>query len=198
MLGTARLTGQTLGAVLTAILFDLFHARGELLQRADAWDASITLERYLLRCELKTARLFEAACVLGALHRGDDPAPLRAFARAIGIAFQILDDVLDVEGPTERTGKHRGTDLLDGTVTLPLILAREADPQLAAVDLRAITDPAEAEALCDRIAVSGACDRARAMALDHIAAGKAAIPGGDPQRAMALSLVADSVVARYS
>ena len=50
------------------------------------------------------------------------------FGREIGLAFQLLDDVLDVTGPPERTGKARGTDLLDGTVTLPLILARERDP----------------------------------------------------------------------
>ena len=50
------------------------------------------------------------------------------FGRAIGLAFQLLDDVLDILGPAERTGKARGTDLLDGTVTLPFILARERDP----------------------------------------------------------------------
>ena len=60
---------------------------------------------------------------------------LGAFARRIGLAFQLLDDVLDVSGPVERTGKARGTDLLDGTVTLPFILARERDPELAAFDL---------------------------------------------------------------
>ena len=58
---------------------------------------------------------------------------LGAFAREIGLAFQLLDDVLDVSGPVERTGKARGTDLLDGTVTLPFILARERDPSLADV-----------------------------------------------------------------
>ena len=42
-------------------------AEGELLQREDAWDAAVPIERYLLRCELKTARLFEASCELGAL-----------------------------------------------------------------------------------------------------------------------------------
>jgi geranylgeranyl pyrophosphate synthase len=177
-------------------------ARGELLQRADAFDASIPLERYLLRCELKTARLFEAACILGALEGGagaDGAEALREFGRRIGLAFQVLDDVLDVEGPAEKTGKHRGTDLLDGTVTLPFILARERDPDLGAIDPRAIASPAEAEAICDRIAATGALDEARAIALEHVAAAKAVIPAGLAERERAaLVLVADGVVARYS
>ncbi|HWH96641.1 MAG TPA: polyprenyl synthetase family protein [Baekduia sp.] len=180
-------------------------ARGELLQRADAFDAAITVHRYLRRCELKTARLFEAACILGALEGADDGGgaqraeALREFGRRIGLAFQILDDVLDVAGPAERTGKHRGTDLLDGTVTLPFILARERDPELAALDPRAISTPQDAEAVCDRIAATGALDEARAAALEHVAAAKAVVPArlADRER-NALLLVADGVVARYS
>jgi geranylgeranyl pyrophosphate synthase len=83
-------------------------ARGELMQRADAWRSDVTLERYLERCELKTARLFAAACELGAL-AGDGPR-LGPFGRAVGLAFQILDDVLDITGPAERTGKRPGAD----------------------------------------------------------------------------------------
>jgi geranylgeranyl pyrophosphate synthase len=177
-------------------------ARGELLQRADAFDATIPLERYLRRCELKTARLFEAACMLGALEAGGGTAgaeALREFGRRIGLAFQILDDVLDVAGPAERTGKHRGTDLLDGTVTLPFILARERDPSLAAVDPRGIVTPEQAEAICDRIAATGALDEARGVALKHVAAAQAVVPDGLPERERkALLLVADGVVARYS
>jgi geranylgeranyl pyrophosphate synthase len=175
-------------------------ARGELLQRADAWDATIPLDRYLLRCELKTARLFEAACELGAIEAAADGAgSLRAFGRRVGLAFQILDDVLDVAGPAERTGKHRGTDLLDGTVTLPFILARERDPELGALDPRTITDAAQAEGVCDRIAATGALDEARRLALEHVAEAKALVPAGLPERQRrALLLVADGVVARYS
>ena len=111
-------------------------AEGELLQREDAYAAQVAVERYLRRCELKTAALFEAACRLGALVARRRLARARrglgAFARRIGLAFQLLDDVLDVSGPVERTGKARGTDLLDGTVTLPFILARERDPRARA------------------------------------------------------------------
>jgi len=170
-------------------------AEGELMQRADAFDATVPVGRYLRRCELKTACLFVAACRLGAIEAGDGDA-LDPFARDIGLAFQILDDVLDVSGPAERTGKHRGTDLLDGTVTLPFILAREHDPGLTAGP--GMT-PAEAEAICDRIAATGALDESRARALDLVARAKSSLPDGlVPAQRRALDLVADSVVARYA
>ncbi len=125
------------------------------MQRADAWSDG-TVERYLERCRLKTAVLFRAACELGAIEGGGPVDALGSFGEQIGIAFQILDDVLDVSGPPERTGKPRGTDLLDGTVTLPLILARARDRTLAALDLREIAHRGDAAEVCDRIVASGA------------------------------------------
>jgi geranylgeranyl pyrophosphate synthase len=173
-------------------------AEGELLQRADAWDVSVPRERYTTRCDLKTGRLFAAACTLGALLGGGEPEALGGFGRQIGLAFQLLDDVLDVSGPAERTGKHRGTDLLDGTVTLPFILARERDPALAAIDLRTVRTPEAAEALCDAIAATGALDAARDEALELVAAAKRLLPVLPEAQQAALELVADGVVDRYA
>jgi geranylgeranyl pyrophosphate synthase len=178
-------------------------ARGELMQRADAWSDHVTAHRYLERCEHKTASLFEAACRLGAL-LGDAPEAqegLATFGRRIGLAFQILDDVLDVSGPSERTGKRRGTDLLDGTVTLPLIIARERDPDLQQMDLKAlVTEPAQAESVCDRITLTGALGEARQQALVQVAEANAAISGLTlpDNRRRALDLVAEAVVERYA
>ena len=164
-------------------------AAGELLQREDAWRADVPVDRYLRRCELKTARLFQAACELGALETGAPAAGLGAFGARIGLAFQLLDDVLDVSGPPERTGKPRGTDLLDGTVTLPYILARDRDPALPAPG-----EIDDADAVCDRIASTGALDDVRAQALELVAEAKALLPRPD----RALELVADGVVDRYA
>jgi geranylgeranyl pyrophosphate synthase len=173
-------------------------AKGELLQREDAWNVDVPRERYMRRCDLKTARLFQAACRLGALEGGGEAEELGDFGRRIGLAFQLLDDVLDVSGPAERTGKHRGTDLLDGTVTLPLILARERDPELAALDLRAVQTADHAESVCDAIAATGVLEEARTEALEMVAAAKADLPTlPDGQRA-AMELVADSVADRYA
>jgi len=169
-------------------------ARGELAQRHDAFDTSISEQRYLERCRLKTATLFACACQLGR----DEPA-LREFGTEIGLAFQLLDDVLDVAGPPERTGKARGTDLLDGTVTLPLIDAIAAEPELATIDLRAL-DAAAAEQLCDRIEAGGALEKVRGRALEMVATAKRRLDqdGLEPEQAGLLRLVADGVVQRYS
>ncbi len=169
-------------------------ARGELAQRRDAYDTEVSEQRYLERCRLKTAALFECACLLGR----DEPA-LGEFGAAVGLAFQLLDDVLDVAGPPERTGKARGTDLLDGTVTLPLVLAAESDPGILATDLREL-DAAAAEALCERIAATGALGRVRARALEMVAAAKRRLgsAGLEPELRRLLDLVADGVVQRYS
>jgi geranylgeranyl pyrophosphate synthase len=183
-------------------------ARGELAQRQDAYDTSIDEERYLERCRLKTATLFECACLLGS-----DVEALGEFGASIGLAFQLLDDVLDVCGPPERTGKARGTDLLDGTVTLPLILALERDPNLLRcslsldspdkeqrkLDLREL-DAAGAEALCDRIEASGSLRLVRSLALEMVAEGKRRLgsTGFDAERRKLFDLVADGVVQRYS
>jgi geranylgeranyl pyrophosphate synthase len=173
-------------------------ARGELMQRADAWDENVTPERYLERCRLKTASLFEASCRLGALFGGrpDLAAALGSFGEQVGLAFQMLDDVLDVSGPPERTGKPRGADLLDGTVTLPLILARRADPSLPGP----VTTVAEAAAVSDRIAATGVLEEARTQALAHVVEAKESLGRLDlsEERLHALSLVADGVVERYA
>src|SRR5262249_38615944 len=108
-------------AVAVDVLADavLSLARGEALQRTQTPDPSTPIEAYLHRCALKTAKLFEAACRLGG-GSGE-------YGLALGIAFQIADDVLDCSGATIETGKIAGTDLRDGTPTLPLLLAAQRD-----------------------------------------------------------------------
>jgi geranylgeranyl pyrophosphate synthase len=173
-------------------------ARGELMQRADAFSEDVSPERYLERCRLKTASLFEASCRLGALLGGrpEHADSLGRFGERLGVAFQMLDDVLDVAGPPEHTGKPRGADLLDGTVTLPLILARRSDPSLSGT----VRCAEEAAAVCDRIAATGALEEAREQALAYVVEAKRALEGLElsEQRTRALELVARGVVERYA
>ena len=173
-------------------------ALGELAQRADAWDTEVSVSRYLERCRLKTAVLFRAACQLGALEADTDPDALGAFGERIGLAFQLLDDVLDVSGPPERTGKPRGADLLDGTVNLPLILARARDPELAALDLRSVRTPEDAAAVCERITATGVLGTATSRARELVADAKLELPDIPARQRAALELAADVMVERFA
>lgn len=174
-------------------------ARGELRQREGAFNMELTEADYFERCGLKTGRLFEAACVLGRSSTGGDSGPIGLFGHRIGLAFQLLDDVLDIAGPPERTGKARGTDLLDGTVTLPVIVAAARDPEIASLDLRSLDERSAAEA-CDRIAATGALEEVRGRAIGLIEEAKAGLTGTgiETEQRELLELIADGVVHRYS
>ena len=162
-------------------------ARGEALQRVQAHDPETTVESYLERCALKTGKLFEAACLLGS--RGD--RNLGAFGLALGIAFQIADDILDCSGETTETGKIAGTDLREGTPTLPLILAARVDGSVR----RALAGGPLNGALI-RVAETGALDEARVVALDYALRARNCLDGH--LRREELEALTDAVVDRES
>ncbi|MGH3020249.1 MAG: polyprenyl synthetase family protein [Gaiellaceae bacterium] len=142
-------------------------ARGEALQRRQAFRPETTVEDYLLRCSLKTGKLFEAACLLGGRDGG-----LGAFGLALGVAFQIADDILDCTGDFDTTGKAPGVDLRDGTPTLPLILAARQDPDV----WHALAGSDVPDAL-ERVASTDALETSRGFALEHAALARAALDG---------------------
>ena len=162
-------------------------ARGEALQRAQTHDPDTSVEDYLARCALKTGKLFEAACLLGS---GGDQG-LGAFGLALGIAFQIADDILDCSGETIETGKIAGTDLREGTPTLPLILAARKDE----IVRRALAGGPLDGALI-RVAETGALESSRELALDYARRARACLDGN--LRRDELEALTDAVVDRES
>lgn len=97
---------------------------GEFLQLRYAADPAVSEEQYLSVVLRKTARLISATCEIGALYGNADPTQQKALARygeKIGIAFQIIDDLLDYLGDEQATGKIVGNDFIEGKMTLPLI-----------------------------------------------------------------------------
>jgi geranylgeranyl pyrophosphate synthase len=162
-------------------------ARGEALQRAQTHDPDTSVESYLKRCGLKTGKLFEAACLLGS---GGDEG-LGAFGLALGIAFQIADDILDCSGETIETGKIAGTDLREGTPTLPLILAARED-----ACVRAALAGGPLDGALIRVAETGALEGAREVALDYAGRARACLDGH--VRREDLEALAEAVVDRES
>jgi geranylgeranyl pyrophosphate synthase len=162
-------------------------ARGEALQRAQTHDPDTSVEDYLSRCALKTGKLFEAACLLGS---GGDRR-LGEFGLALGIAFQIADDILDCSGETIETGKIAGTDLREGTPTLPLILASRED-----ATVRAALAGGPLDGALVRVAETGALDSSRAVARDYARRARACLDGH--LRRDELEGLAEAVVDRES
>jgi geranylgeranyl pyrophosphate synthase len=159
-------------AVSTLASACLSLARGEALQRAQTHDPDTSVAGYLERCALKTGKLFEAACLLGAGTTRDATPGLADFGLALGIAFQIVDDILDCTGDAIDTGKIAGTDLREGTPTLPLLLAARED----AVVREALAGGSLDGALV-RVAATGALDGSRVVALDYAQRARACLNG---------------------
>ena len=170
-----------------AVLADasLALAQGEAMQRRQRYDPDTQINCYVERCALKTGKLFEAACVLGG---GSGEYGLQ-----LGIAFQIADDILDCTGDTIETGKVPGIDLRDGTPTLPLLLAAQADPVV-----REALAGGPLEGVLVRVAQSGALERSREVALDYARKAREALDGtGSASGCRAeLEALADAVVIR--
>jgi geranylgeranyl pyrophosphate synthase len=140
-------------------------ARGEAMQRRQRFDPDTTVEAYLERCTLKTGKLFEAACRLAG-----GPG---AFGLALGVAFQITDDILDCSGITLETGKIAGTDLREGTPTLPLLLAAQRDDAVR----EAFAGGAQLEGALLRVASTGALEESREVALAYARNARACLNG---------------------
>jgi octaprenyl-diphosphate synthase len=104
-------------------------SEGEVQQMANAGNPDIDEETYMQVIYRKTAKLFEAGMECGALLAEADENAMNQYGKHLGMAFQIADDVLDLQGDVAVTGKNIGDDLSEGKMTLPLIYARDhADP----------------------------------------------------------------------
>jgi octaprenyl-diphosphate synthase len=160
--------------------------QGEALQREQLFDPAISIDVQLDRCARKTGALFSVACRLGA---GDVSSRLGDFGLALGIAFQIVDDILDCVAETGETGKTSGTDLRDGIPTVPLLLAAEQDELV-----RAALAGGSCDGALERVAASGALERSREIAREYARAACTYLDGHG--RARALEALAQVVVER--
>ena len=133
---------QTIGKATNIV------CEGELRQIASRGDYDLSEQEYLDIIEAKTAELCSCCCRLGPHYASSDPEveeSLARFGRYLGIAFQIVDDLLDMQGDEETTGKSLGTDLEQRKPTLPLIrLLAQTNPAQRATIIAAL-DAAETD-----------------------------------------------------
>jgi octaprenyl-diphosphate synthase len=148
-------------------------AEGEVLQLSKVRDANTDEATYMEVIRSKTAMLFEAASHSAAVLAGakaDQIEALREFGDALGIAFQLMDDLLDYSGDAAEMGKNVGDDLAEGKPTLPLIYTmRHGTEEQAALVRQAIQKGGTEDITPIREAVtaSGALDYTARLAQQH-------------------------------
>ena len=176
-------------------------ANGEVAQAGALFDTSATLQAYLDKSYYKTASLI-AAAARGSAAFSDCDEPVKQamhdYGRHLGLAFQVVDDVLDFTTPAEVLGKPQGQDLASGNLTAPAIFALRASPELAEIVDSEFADgqPALERAL-QLVEESGGLEAARALAREEADAARAALgclPEGEAKTA--LLLMVDYVLGR--
>jgi octaprenyl-diphosphate synthase len=145
-------------------------AEGEVLQLMNMHDPDLAVDEYLRVIRSKTAKLFEASARLGSILADADAATERScadYGRALGTAFQLVDDLLDYDGKTDELGKNVGDDLREGKPTLPLLVAMARGSDSERHMIRAAIEHGEVTRLPEIVAAvrrTGAIDAARELA----------------------------------
>jgi heptaprenyl diphosphate synthase len=143
---------------------------GQIAESAAQFDAARDVSHYDASIRGKTATLLATSCWLGASTAGAPPQVADAFAcfgMELGVAFQIVDDVLDLYGHSLQIGKPAGSDLREGVFTLPVLMAVQRDPALVHLLVEGIDKQGVAE-VARRVRAVGADRRAVAYALDRL------------------------------
>ncbi|RMH74198.1 MAG: polyprenyl synthetase family protein [Gemmatimonadetes bacterium] len=182
---TAILTGDYIYAAVIKMLIEqslydvldtiaramMIVTSGEVNQISHNFDFESTEDSYYQYIYDKTAVLIEATCRIGAMVGGASPeqvAQMAEFGKTLGIAFQIVDDLLDYIGDPEQTGKPVGIDLMEGKVTLPLIHALRQAPAAEREAILPILrqhreSPARWDSIIDFVTRHGGLDYARSQ-----------------------------------
>jgi geranylgeranyl pyrophosphate synthase len=172
---------------------------GQIVETASLGDAGRTVDDYLGTIRMKTAALFGAACELGAATAGADAgtrAALIDYGENLGLAFQIIDDLLDYIGDPDLTGKVPGTDLREGVFTLPVLLAGARDEALVK---RLWAGERRIEFVLPRLKATGAIDDALEIADEVAQRASSALASIDNEELrMTLDDLVDSVLDQVS
>lgn len=164
----ANLDNLTVVKLLSQVIMDL--AEGEIQQGLNRFDTSLSIEAYLDKSYYKTASLIanssKAAGILSGLPL-EQADRLYNYGRHIGLAFQIVDDILDFTGSSEALGKPAASDLKSGNLTAPVLYAMEEKPYLEGLIDREFAQEGDLEQAISYVMDSQGIERSRQLASHH-------------------------------
>jgi len=188
--------------ILTAVTRKM--TEGELLQLTLLGRTDVSEEQYFDVIARKTAYLFSACCEIGSLLGGADSRTqnlLRDYGMNLGIAFQLIDDLLDFTSDQDVLGKPAGADLIEGKFSLPLIFLLQREPELRSAIQTVISEASYATIsrrfLQEALERTGALQLALERAVEYALAARAALDGlADSTYAQVLSSIPTYIVER--
>jgi heptaprenyl diphosphate synthase len=188
--------GREVTTILSKLVKNL--CVGEIMQDRSLFKVP-TLNEYYTRINLKTAIFLSSCCRLGAIVADMDKREvynLTAYGSGLGLAFQIIDDLLDFFGDEKITGKPHGGDLKSGVITLPVIRALETSDKSAELE-KIVTTAGDVDAAIKIIQATDAVDYCRTRAEAHIDSARINLPITlKTSVALALEQIADFIVDR--
>lgn len=164
----ANLDNLQVVKLLSEVIRDF--AEGEILQSLSCFDTDISLETYLNKSYFKTASLIANSAKASGILSGVDESTaesLYQYGRNLGLAFQIVDDILDFTSSTEVLGKPVGSDLADGNITAPVLYAMEEKPQLQGLIDREFKESGDLEEAIAMVQNGAAIERSRELAAEY-------------------------------
>ncbi len=164
----ANLDNLEVVKLLSEVIRDF--AEGEILQGISRFDTSITLDAYLEKSYYKTASLIANSAKAAAI-LSDSPSGVAqqvfSYGQHLGLAFQIVDDILDFTSPTEILGKPAGSDLISGNITAPALFAMEENPYLETLIGREFSETSDIDRALTIVLESKGIERSRELATYH-------------------------------
>ncbi|MGB6295909.1 MAG: solanesyl diphosphate synthase [Rivularia sp. (in: cyanobacteria)] len=164
----ANLDNLDVVKLLSQVIMDL--ATGEILQGVNSFDVDISMDTYLQKTYYKTATLFanssKAAGILSEVSQ-ETAENLYEYGRNLGLAFQIVDDILDFTSSTDTLGKPAGSDLKSGNFTAPVLYALEEKPELKILIEEEFEQPQDLEKALALVETSKGIQRSRDLAAYH-------------------------------
>ena len=184
--------------LLSEVIMDL--AEGEIRQGLNRFDTSLSIEAYLEKSYYKTASLIANSCKAAGVLSEVSPEiaeNLYQYGRHLGLAFQVVDDILDFTGSTKTLGKPAGSDLCSGNLTAPVLYAMEEKPYLEAMISQEFTNSVDLEKAVAAIKESNGIERSQELAASHASSATdclADLPPSDSRQS--LRDLADYVLSR--
>ncbi|MGK7872096.1 MAG: solanesyl diphosphate synthase [Xenococcaceae cyanobacterium] len=164
----ANLDNLEVVKLLSEVIRDF--AEGEIQQGMNRFDTSLSIEAYLEKSYYKTASLIANSAKAAGLLSGvsaEEAENLYAYGRHVGLAFQIVDDILDFTASTEVLGKPAGSDLISGNLTAPVLYAMEEKPYLEVLIEREFSEDGDIEQALTLVKESSGIQRSRELASHH-------------------------------